>query len=304
VPRPPASVVRFYSRSAVQAVRTAAYGRLGRDQTYRVGKFDVTLPAGHRLPWFQRLFPDYDRYAAGLLSDLCKNSTSPLLIDVGANVGDTSLLALDAVHALSVVAVEGDPRFVSYLRKNTEQVADRVEIVDKFVAVESLEGFSYHGGQSTGGFVATDTAQPVTSLVSVPELLRLAEGHDLVIWKSDTDGLDMTILDAEWSAVASTCDVIWFELDPFLDTENGVRLPHLAAQIEASDRVVIVFDNVGRRMLTVPAAGVADVLAGLSRWLGEPSIPGETSYFDVWAISPRLAHRSDQHPTGWSLGPS
>ena len=304
MPRPPASVVRFYSRSAVQAARTAVSGRLGRDQTYRVGRFDMSLPAGHRLPWFQHLFPDYDRYAAGLLSDLCRDSTSPLLIDVGANVGDTSLLALDAVDSLSVLAVEGDPRFVRYLQRNTEQVADRVEIVDRFVAVESLQGLSYHGGQSTGGFVATDTAQPVSSLISVPDLLQRAQGHDLVIWKSDTDGLDIAILDAEWSAVASTCDVIWFELDPFLDTEDGVRLPHLATQIEASDRVVIVFDNVGRRMLTVPAAGVSDVLVGLSRWLGEPTIPGETSYFDVWVISPRLARRSDQHPTGWSLGAS
>lgn len=302
MPRPPSSVLGFYSRSASQAVRSAARTRLGRDQHYGIGRFVATLPAGHRLPWFQSVFPAYDRYAAALLHDLCRGSSSPVLIDVGANVGDTALLALDAVDSLEVVAVEGDERFLGYLRANTGQVADRVEIVDRFVAVGSLEGLSYRGGQSTGGFVSADSAQPAAATIGVPELLDRTKDHDLAIWKSDTDGLDLPILDEGWAEIDEACDVIWFELDPFLDTEKGARLPRLASRIADSDRVVMVFDNIGRPMLTVAAAAAADVLTGLTQWLAEPAVPGETSYFDVWAISSRLARRSEHEPSGWSLG--
>jgi FkbM family methyltransferase len=261
----------------------------------------VTLPAGHRLPWFQSLFPAYDRYAAELLQGLCRGAESPLLIDVGANVGDTTLLALDAVDSLVAVAVEGDDRFLAYLRANTAQVADRVEIVDRFVAVDSLEGLTYRGGPSTGGFVS-DPGASVGEMVSVEDLLGRAGGHDLVIWKSDTDGLDLPILDTGWSDIDARCDVIWFELDPFLDTEGGARLTVVSDKIAASDRVVMVFDNIGRRMLTVEAAAAPDVLTGLARWLAEPGTPGETGYFDVWAVSSRLARRSAEDPSGWSLG--
>jgi hypothetical protein len=139
-------------------------------------------------------------------------------------------------------------------------------------------------------------------MVSVEDLLERAGTHDLVIWKSDTDGLDLPIIDAAWSEIDARCDVVWFELDPFLDTEGGARLPHLADQIAASDRIVTVFDNIGRRMLTVEAAAAGDVLTGLSRWLAEPGTPGETAYFDVWAVSARLAQRSPADPTGWLLG--
>jgi FkbM family methyltransferase len=302
VPRPAGSVLGFYSRSAVHAVGSAARSRLGRDRRYRIGRFDVTLPAGHRLPWFQSVFPAYDRYAAGLLHDLCRGSATPLLIDVGANVGDTTLLALDAVDPLRVVAVEGDPSFLDYLRANTRQVAERVEIVDSFVEVESLRGLTYQAGPSTGGFV-TGATQSAAPMVGVPDLLARASGHDLVIWKSDTDGLDVPILDRGWPEIDALCDVVWFELDPFLDTEGGARLPHLVAQLAASDRVVLVYDNAGRRMLTVSAAAASDVLTGLTQWLSEPTIPGETGYFDVWAVSSRLAHRSPIDPTDWSLGP-
>ena len=100
MPRPPASVLGFYSRSAAQAVRAAARSRLGRDRPYRVGRFAVTLPAGHRLPWFQSVFPAYDRYAAELLQELCRGAESPLLIDVGVDLGRRELRM--AQHLLEI----------------------------------------------------------------------------------------------------------------------------------------------------------------------------------------------------------
>jgi hypothetical protein len=41
------------------------------------------------------------------------------------------------------------------------------------------------------------------------------------------------------------------------------------------------------------------MLQGLTRWMGVPSIPGETSYLDVWLVRPDFAHRTGE---GWRFG--
>ncbi|SDR86751.1 methyltransferase, FkbM family [Nocardioides scoriae] len=308
MPRPAAGPLGFYARSVGHAAAMRARTWLDRPQRYRIGRYAVTLPPAHRLPWFQDLFPTYDRYAASLLQQLLSGSRTPLLVDVGANVGDTTLLALDAVPQLHVVAVEGDAEFTSYLRDNTRQVASRVTVVDRFLSVRDQRPLQYRGNSSTGGFVPATDGDPLpmpTGLdLTVTELLADADRHDVVVWKSDTDGLDLTLLEQDWDIVLSTCDVVWFEWDPFLDLGGPDLLRRTADAIAATDRVVLVHDNLGRRLVTTPAPGARDVLLGLTSWLGEPSVPGETAYLDVWLVSPRLARRSATAASGWELGPA
>lgn len=308
MPRPAAGPLGFYARSLTHAASTRARTWLDRPQRYRIGRYVVSLPPAHRLPWFQDLFPRYDRYAAPLLQQLLAGSEAPLLVDIGANVGDTTLLALDAVPELHVVAVEGDAEFLSYLRENTRQVASRVTVVDRFLPVRDHRPLQYRGNSSTGGFVSAAGAAPPPPPpgpdLTVAELLADADRHDVVVWKSDTDGLDLTLLEQDWDTVLSACDVVWFEWDPFLDLGGPELLRRTADAIASTDRVVMVHDNLGRRLVTTPATGARDVLLGLTSWLEEPSVPGETAYLDVWLVSPRLARRSASAASGWDLGPA
>lgn len=232
-----------------------------------------------------------------MLVALTDGSERPLLIDVGANVGDTVLLATAAVPRLHVRAVEGNPEFVSYLHRNTAQLGDRLEVLEKFVQVSLEESITYSHTGSTGGFKAagSDDAAPALGLdfVSIEELLSGTEQHDLVVWKSDTDGLDLPILLSGWDRIESRCSVIWFEFDPFMDIHGGRQLPELCERIQRSGRVMHVVDNTGRSMMTVSAEAATDVLLGLTRWLAAPSVPGETSYLDIWLVDPDLAHHDE-----------
>lgn len=223
------------------------------------------------------MFPTYDTYAAPLLAGICAPFERPVLVDIGANVGDTVLMATSAVPQLAVIAVEGDPGFLAYLERNIRPVADRVRVVDAFVATVSTGPLTYSSDGSTGGFRATRDGDSSPG-VAVADLMDQSTA-DLIVWKSDTDGLDVTILLENWSLIDERCGVIWFELDPALDVEQGRRIPELLAHIAAAGRSCVVFDNMGVFAAQIEAHAVVDVLAALLASRHERGV----AYYDVWA---------------------
>lgn len=283
--------LEFYGASLRHLVSSKVHSALRRERHHRIGGRVAVLPPGHRLPWFQSLFPSYDTFAEPLLRAVAEGKQRPLLIDVGANVGDTTLMAVGVVPGIQVRAVEGNPEFVHYLRANTSHLGGQVETIDRFVSVPTDQPLAYSHTGSTGGFRTAEAAGEGYGVVTVEQLLDGTDAHDLTIWKSDTDGLDIAILLREWKRIEPACEVIWFELDPFLDVEHGSRLPELCERIRASGRVLHVVDNTGRAMMTVPSSVAADVLLGLTSWASEAAVPGDTSYFDVWLLDPSLTHR-------------
>lgn len=293
----------FIARYLLERLRLAIATVLRLDRTITVGARPMLVPSTHRLPMYQALTPTYDHYAAWELAALCADADSPLLIDVGANIGDTALLAVDAVPNIRVLSVEGDPKFLRYLRKNVQSISDQVDVIDSFVMPSTTinSGLHYRSDGSTGGFAhqtyadCENGAKAGRSL-STGALLSRTAGFDLVVWKSDTDGLDISLLLADWDAVNVRCGVIWFEFDPNLDVEKGRRIEELTQRLAASNRLCRVFDNYGRWMCDIPAAAVESVLGGLASWLRAPGIPGRTAYFDVWAIDEWLVARAASQP--------
>lgn len=243
------------------------------------------LPPSHRLPWFQSVFPTYDRYAVPLLVQLCEAFERPVLVDVGANVGDTTLLALDAVDRMRAVAVEGDENFMRYLQRNLAPVSESTVVVPRFVLPPGVSGLEYSSDGSTGSF---RVGAPTVGYdgISIQELLDLAQG-DLVIWKSDTDGLDVTLLLAGWNLISARCAVVWFELDPRLDVDGGRGIPALISTIARSGRTVLVFDNHGSFVDAFTSEAAAEGLQQLLASLRGPHRGiTATQYFDVWALDP------------------
>ena len=99
---------------------------LGREQTHQIGGHDVVLPPSHDLPFYQRRDPTYDSYAIPVLAHLAASTSRMMVVDLGANVGDTAVAALSAADNIDVIAVEGDDTFLSYLRRNVEELRQPV----------------------------------------------------------------------------------------------------------------------------------------------------------------------------------
>lgn len=265
-----------------------------KDQHYSIGGVEVTLPPESRLPYYQWRDPSYDAYAGDLLRRACADSTDAVLLDIGANVGDTAVLALAANPALRVVSVEGSEYFLRYLRKNLRPFGDRCDVVPGFVGpVAGRQRYRRDGG--TGGFQGGDKSSEeevvVESWVSVAQLLE-RQGDTLTLWKSDTDGFDIHLVAHNWDAIASTCDVIWMEFDPVGTLGPQADVDTLIDLIAQSGREVHVYDNVGHHMCTTSGTQSAPVLASLTQWLRQRRGGlAPVLYFDLWIVTPPLARK-------------
>lgn len=255
-----------------------------REQTHLIGGHPVALPPGHDLPFFQRRDPTYDAYAAELLRELADGAGRMLVIDVGANVGDTAVEALAAASNIEVVAVEGDPEFAAYARRNLAQFGGRARVVEGFVGPA---GSHYsRANATTGGFAGGHVgATEITEWVTPGDLLVDASSFDEVLWKSDIDGYDVHVLAQHWEKIHAACHTLWFEFDPIHTLGDRSDVAALITLLAESGRELRVFDNLGREMVRLTAGeGVRNGLTAINNWLwkqpeGHVTVP----YVDIWA---------------------
>ncbi len=271
---------------------------LGREQHHTVGGLPLVLPPDHDLPFYQRRDPTYDAYAVPLIAGLAAQAERMLVVDLGANVGDTAVACLGAAPNVDVIAVEGSPEFVPYLVRNTEAYGGRCRVVSSFVGPVS--------GVTEGGFVMTgstgrfakgaEAGETVEDWVSPADLLATADDYDEVTWKSDIDGLDIHVLVQHWEVIDGRCDTLWFEFDPPETLGDKGDVDRLIDLLAASGREIAVYDNLGRRMVSLePGSAVGTGLRSVAAWLheqrhGHLAIP----YLDVWAFAGSRSQRTTQ----------
>ena len=79
------------------------------DQKYRVGNSTIVIPPDHRLRVCQNAYKQYDRFPPHLAKYLEDGS---VVIDVGANVGDTVAAMVSSNDRLRYVCDEADDVFL------------------------------------------------------------------------------------------------------------------------------------------------------------------------------------------------
>ncbi len=152
---------------------------------------EMILPPSHLLPSYVRANPHYDTLLPEFLQFLrVERSTKLLVVDVGANVGDTALLVAAKLGADNVqfISLEADDQYIPLLKTNTAGLD--IEIICAIVGAVSKEEHLRLIPTGTGTSVITAGAD-AKAVVSLDDVL-VNRRPDVI--KTDTDGYDIQVL--------------------------------------------------------------------------------------------------------------
>lgn len=218
----------------------------------------LVLPWSHRLPDYAKWGPRYGQNLVDL-ARLLADSAPLTVLDVGANVGDSTVQILHAADG-KALCIEADPAYLEFLHRNVD-ADDRVAVVEALLAVDAQP--TARTAVRTGGTTrfaegsdpnAMPTVSPASLRADFPDFDRLR------LVKSDTDGYDVDLVPAIAEAWADAHPVLFFEYDPYLTRIAGLDPEAVWPRLEALGyRDVAVWDNgaapLGRT--TVAEAGAA-----------------------------------------------
>ena len=248
----------------------------------------MVLPRSHVLPFYAGPGSKYGRNIVELGQALAQAEGGLCLLDVGANVGDTTLQVLDKAPG-KAVCVEPDATWLRYLRLNVGHL-NNVEIEPSAIVGSRAEkqlSIVRHAAGTSRLERATGEVGPPT--ITADELLqRHPQLANVRLVKSDTDGWDVMLMPHLAKAFAGSRPLMFFEFD--------LRLTALATpEVEPRDlwptmarlgyKKAVVWDNGGRLL-------GAEKTADLPARMVELDAPRRQKGYDFWDVA--LCHADDE----------
>jgi len=202
------------------------------DIEYYLGKYKLMLKGFHDLARFQKEFPLYDQF----LPIFCSNFKG-LIIDIGANIGDTAIAIFSKNDHSFIVSVEPDIDFYNDCLHNifNNSLNERSLLVNKFVSTKTGSYILKKSESlSTGSIdeLKQETSE-INNTISFSELMDLvpkAKKEIFDILKIDTDSFDWDVLQS-FAEYARKGEIkprfVFFEMQTFINNnENSYEGRH------------------------------------------------------------------------------
>jgi FkbM family methyltransferase len=266
--------------------RTRHPRKLDEQILYRIGAHSIRLPAGHELPRYQEAHPLYDRFPL-VLGEVLPHGD--LIIDVGANVGDTAA-ALCNGTGRRIVCVEPSSRFFGLLEENARTLRRHGHEITCLNALIGLPGTfdEIREGASSGDFVPAKDGRQAQSLdEAIAPLLQ--SGSRIGLIKADADGMDGSILLSGERSLR--------QHEPLLFWENEIKTSDSLSEYGAAFRMLedigykrfAIFDNFGNLIFETTTIGHLNSLSAYVLSMEGKKNTRTLYYFDVFASSDRFA---------------
>lgn len=220
-------------------------------EIFKVGNYELLYPEGHDFPQIFHHYPQYARNLQLIISNLFKYNPDLMMIDVGANIGDTAVL-VKQIADIPILCIEGDDKFIPYLEKNTSSMHN-ISISRTFLGDDSnnnkkLNKF-YHEGTMR---LVKDEIGDTLNLFTLDDILKdFPQFINARFLKVDTDGFDYNVLKGASNYLQRVKPVIFFEYDrEFMENinENGLNVFPYLESLNYSQ--LIFYDNYGRFILS------------------------------------------------------
>ena len=223
---------------------------------HAVGRYTIELPAEHRLPELQAAHPRYDRFLQHLTAQL---NAWDVVIDVGANCGDTLAALLLGKQALEVVCIEPDAGFFAYLERNAEHLRvaaapARMQLVQALVG-QSVGQATLHGG---GGTRRAKVAPPGSGIAArrLDDIVSALPGEVAArvrLVKCDVEGWDCDVIGSAPALLRGVHPMLFFACQTDAEAQRQTYVRTLQALLERGYAQVFVFDNFGGLMVRCDA---------------------------------------------------
>jgi len=232
--------VREMVRKALSLIRPVT-------KKYKIGNFTITLNNQHMLPNYQEAHRLYDRF----LPVLCRHldHTERWIIDVGANVGDSTIAMAQACQN-PILSIEGDEAFFQLLTANVESFPNGKE---RSKAVNVLVGTGkFSGNLVSSGTTATRSDKDIGGAsVSLDALLRRSgiDPNSVALLKVDTDGYDGDVILSSLQLLATAAPVLFWENQFSSEQQLGCLEEFYRSIAHLGYGKFWVFDNFGNVLL-------------------------------------------------------
>jgi FkbM family methyltransferase len=173
------------------------------------------------IDWSVYHYGAYEREELRFIEDVCARLGDPLVIDVGANVGQHALFA--ALRGARVIAFEPYPKVADVLESRMQQngCADRVRLVRIALGAENGQArFIVPRGHNEGTGTLSGADDPTTfAAITVPvrigdEILREIAPGAVHLLKIDTEGFEVQVLEGLRATLETWRPIVFFEWTP------------------------------------------------------------------------------------------
>lgn len=232
---------------------------LGIKRRYIINNYSIKMGFNHRLPDYQNTHPYYDKFLPHIVQYLPNNT---LVIDVGANVGDTLVGMLGTNDNLEYLCIEASDDFFFDLKKNVQFLISQndklhITIINEFVGRDvtdvSLEG---KGGTKhavmDGGDIKSKSMTSIFSDLAI-------DSSRLSLLKTDVDGFD-------WDVIRSSFEVLQHNPYVYFECEYD-NLDKLESYKELFSEMVSIgytnfafFDNFGQFIVSTDNLTIVEEL--------------------------------------------
>ena len=252
---------------------------------YQIGDIAIQLPLNHMLPFYQQHHKNYDKFLPHLVKFF---NDGRVVVDVGANCGDTLAAMVNSNRSLRYICIEPDNEFYNYLEINTSLIQQKfpelkIDIVQRLVSnLDIVSGLSGSGGtKQRDSVIGNNTVYESAPLVDI--LTDFNSGTNLKLIKSDVDGYDYEVILSAGNWLKSHDLMLYFECQYMNTTQrNGyIQLFKNLAEFGFTD--FWFFDNFGGFILNSNDFNVQRQLIDYI-WLQNKNNSTRTVYyFDILA---------------------
>ena len=179
-----------------------------------------------------------DRIEARYREILARGGT-PIIADIGANIGAASLWFLREYPDAAIVAVEPEPANVAVLKRNLDGRANTTVIE---AAIGATPGFVALDNAAQSWAVQTSRAERGIAIVTVDEVLARAPGDTPFIVKIDIEGFESDLFESNLDWIAK-CYVVMIEPHDWMMPGRGTSFAFQRAMAQHSFELFIRGEN-------------------------------------------------------------